>query len=53
MKVTRVTIINFNCQQKHMANLSYLVLLDKERIKYCLFEEEKKDIFRLRMIKDT
>ena len=26
MKVTRVTIINFKCQQKHVANLSYYCL---------------------------
>ncbi len=32
MKVNRVTIIDFKCQQKHMANLSYLVLHDRERI---------------------
>ena len=32
MKVTRVTIIDFKCQQKHMANLSYLVLHDRKRI---------------------
>ncbi len=32
MKVTQVTIINFKCQQKHMAILSYLLPHGRERI---------------------